>query len=92
LDKERFFLIECRDTFLKNYITKVEVNHMKVAEAARLLGVTPTTIRIGLQKGVFPFGVAFKMDEHNKNYKYVIYPGKLKEYAGVFMEGEYQND
>lgn len=56
---------------------------MKVDEAARLLGVTPMTIRIGLQKGVFPFGVAFKLNEHNKNYKYVIYPGKVLEYAGT---------
>lgn len=56
---------------------------MKVDEAARLLGVTPMTIRIGLQKGVFPFGVAFKLKEGNKNYKYVIYPEKVREYAGM---------
>lgn len=63
--------------------TERTVNHMKVDEAARLLGVTPMTIRIGLQKGVFPFGVAFKLNEHNKNYKYVLYPGKVLEYAGM---------
>lgn len=55
---------------------------MKVEEVAKLLDTTPATIRIGLQKGVFPFGVAFKLSEHNKNYKYVIFPEKVKEYAG----------
>lgn len=56
---------------------------MKVEEVAKLLDTTPATIRIGLQKGVFPFGVAFKLSEHNKNYKYVLYPGKVLEYAGM---------
>lgn len=55
---------------------------MKVEEAARLLETTPLTIRVGLQQGVFPFGVAFKLKESNKNYKYVIYPEKVREYAG----------
>lgn len=52
---------------------------MKVDEAARLLGTT--TVRIGLQQGVFPFGVAFKTAENRKHYTYIIYPEKLKEYV-----------
>lgn len=56
---------------------------MKVEEVAKLLDTTPATIRVGLQQGVFPFGVAFKMKEGNKNYKYVLYPGKVLEYAGM---------
>lgn len=55
---------------------------MKVDEVAKLLNTTPTTIRVGLQQGVFPFGVAFKIKESNKHYKYVIYPEKVREYAG----------
>lgn len=55
---------------------------MKVDEVAKLLGTTPTTIRVGLQQGVFPFGVAFKTDPSKKHYTYIIYPEKLKEYAG----------
>ena len=27
--------------------------------------------------------VETKLNEHNKNYKYVLYPGKVLEYAGM---------
>ena len=53
---------------------------MKVREVAEMLGTTEMTVRIGLQKGLFPFGVAFKTKETNKNYTYVIFPAKVKEY------------
>lgn len=49
---------------------------MKIAEVAEMLDTTPLTIRIGLQKGVFDFGVAFKTREDSKHYTYVIYPEK----------------
>ncbi len=55
---------------------------MRVEEVAKLLDTTPATIRIGLQQGVFPFGVAFKSSENNKNYTYVLYPEKVREYCG----------
>lgn len=53
---------------------------MKVKDVAKMLRTSEMTIRIGLQQGVFPFGAAFKTDEKNKNYTYVIYPEKIKEY------------
>lgn len=62
---------------------------MKVEEVARLLDTTPSTIRIGLQKGLFPFGVAFKTREDSKHYTYIIYPAKVMEYA-VCREGDKQ--
>lgn len=55
---------------------------MKVDEVAKLLGTTAATVRVGLQQGVFPFGVAFKMSEDRKHYTYIIYPEKVREYAG----------
>ena len=54
---------------------------MTVKEVADLLGCTQLTIRVGLQQGVFPFGVAFKTKPEHKNYVYVIYPEKVKEYV-----------
>lgn len=56
---------------------------MSVKEVARLLGKTEATIRIGLQMGIFPFGVAFKTKPENKSFTYVIYPNKVKEYLGI---------
>ena len=53
---------------------------MTVDELAKLTGHTPLTIRAGLQQGLFPFGVAYKTDENNKRYKYIIYDKKAREY------------
>lgn len=53
---------------------------MKIKEVAEALGKSELTIRVGLQMGIFPFGVAFKTKEDNKQYNYVIYPEKVKEY------------
>lgn len=53
---------------------------MTTKEVAILLGKTEATIRVGLQQGIFPFGVAFKTNPNNKQYNYVIYPEKVKEY------------
>lgn len=55
---------------------------MKVNDVAALLKVDPLTIRVGLQQGYFPFGVAFKRKPENKNYCYVIFPEKVREYIG----------
>lgn len=59
---------------------------MTINEVAELLGTTPLTIRIGLRMGVFDFGVAFKTNPNNKNYKYVIYPELVRQYAGEKKE------
>lgn len=55
---------------------------MRIKEVAEMLDTTPLTIRIGLQKGVFDFGVAFKRRADSKNYTYIIYPEKVKEICG----------
>ncbi len=55
---------------------------MKVSEAAKILGCSELTVRVGLQQGMFPFGTAFKTKPENKSYVYVIYPAKVKEFLG----------
>lgn len=64
---------------------------MKVEDVAKMLGTSEMTIRIGLQQGVFPFGAAFKTDEKNKNYTYVIYPELVKKYLGEFENEKSSN-
>ena len=41
-----------------------------VEEAAKLMGVSPQFIRVGLQKGVFPWGYAVRIT--GKRYTYFI--------------------
>lgn len=56
---------------------------MTVGEVAKLLNVSELTVRVGLQQGVFPFGTAFKRNENNKKYKYIIFDEKVREYIGA---------
>lgn len=44
---------------------------MKVSEVARLLGKSEQFVRIGLQRGILPFGYAVNISEH-----------KVREYLG----------
>ena len=54
---------------------------MTVREAARLMGVSEQTIRIGLQQGVYDFGYAVKS---SSKYTYVINRKQLeKEWNNV---------
>lgn len=48
---------------------------------ADLMNTTPQTVRIGLQQGEFPFGVALKVG--SERYTYLFYPEKVKEYFGI---------
>jgi hypothetical protein len=49
-----------------------------VPEAAKVLGVTPQFLRMGLQQGRFPeFGKAVKF----KRWAYFIHAGKFYDYA-----------
>ena len=48
-----------------------------IAKAAAIMGVNQQFVRIGLQRGVLPFGVAMKT---SNQYTYYIYPKKFEEY------------
>lgn len=48
-----------------------------ISDVARLLGISPQSLRIGLQNGDLPFGSAIKT---SGKYTYLIYEKKLKEY------------
>lgn len=52
---------------------------LKVVECARLLGKSEQFIRIGLQRGVLPFGYAVKM---SSRWSYHISEAKVYEYLG----------
>ena len=52
---------------------------MKVKEAAKLLGKSEQFVRIGLQRGILPFGYAVKM---SSKWTYHISEAKIYEYLG----------
>lgn len=56
---------------------------MKITEAARIMGKDPQFIRIGLQRGLLPFGWAIKTDPRNKKYSYYISEKLFNEFVGA---------
>lgn len=52
---------------------------MKVSECAKLLDKSPQFVRIGLQRGILPFGYAIKM---SSKWTYHISAAKVYEYLG----------
>lgn len=49
-------------------------------KVARAMGVSPTTVRMGLEQRVLPFGAAIKC---NRQYSYVFFPAKVERYLGI---------
>jgi len=62
------------------------MNRLTVEQVAGLMQVSPQFIRIGLQKGVFPFGYAVKMSDR---WTYFISKAKFEESTGI--KYEYKN-
>ena len=63
----------------------MESNRLSVAEAAKLMGASEQFIRIGLQRGILPFGYAMQMTRNR--YTYVIIKQKFIEYTGIATGG-----
>ena len=57
-------------------------SNVPVSVVARALRKDAQFIRIGLQRGILPFGCALKTDDSNKQYDYYVSPQKLYEYSG----------
>lgn len=53
--------------------------------AAKIMGKCPQFVRIGLQRGLLPFGVAMQTNERNpkSRHSYYISPEKFMEYTGA---------
>lgn len=64
-------------------------NTQDMQKIAKAMGVNPTTVRLGLEQGRFPFGTAVKCE---KRYSYIFYPNKVTEYLGITIGGDSQND
>ena len=56
---------------------------LTVVEAATLLEMSPHAVRIGLQRGILPFGYAIKT---SSIWTYHISKSKLYEYLGIPLD------
>lgn len=68
---------------------------LSVDEAAKIMGVSKPYIRIGLQRGLLPFGTAVKMS--GNRYTYFISKNRFYEYLGIYKteycdNGGFKND
>lgn len=58
----------------------VVTNRLSVSKVAKLMNVSEQFIRIGLQKGIFPWGYAIKM---STKWTYYVSPTKFTEATGI---------
>ena len=59
----------------------MENNYLTVAEASELMGVSQQFVRVGLQKGILPFGYAVQISR--ERYTYFISREKFIEHTGI---------
>ena len=59
----------------------MEKNNLTIEEAARLMGVSRQFVRVGLQRGLLPFGYAVQIS--TDRYTYFISKQKFAEYTGI---------
>lgn len=64
----------------------MEKNKMSIAEAARLMGVSPQYVRVGIQRGILTFGYAVQVA--SKRYTYFISRQKFTEETGIVLQGD----
>ncbi len=60
--------------------------NVPVAEIAEAMHKDPQYVRVGLQKGIFKFGYAIKLD-HSSEYNYYCPDKKVWEEIGYFDPG-----
>lgn len=61
-----------------------QVKNLLVKQAAQLMGVSEQFIRIGLQRGILPFGYAVNIS--GNQYTYYISPTKFTQHTGIEVD------
>ena len=56
--------------------------NVPVNVVAHIMGKSPHFVRIGLQRGILPIGIAFKTSARNEQYDYYISPRLLADFTG----------
>lgn len=64
-------------------MNEINGKHLPVIKAAEIMGKSQQFVRIGLQRGLLPFGTAVKM---SSKWTYYISPEKFCEYVGINKE------
>ena len=57
-----------------------KIGNLKIKDVAKAMGKSEMFVRIGLQRGLLPFGTAIKT---SSRYTYYISPSKFYKYIGI---------
>ncbi len=69
---------------------KTNAARIPVSEAAKLMGVSPQFVRVAMQQGILPIGMATRLT--GGKFTYYISPKLFEEYTGIkWKEGESEN-
>ena len=61
------------------------MSRVTIQEAAKMLGITEQYLRVSLQRGAFPFGVAMKVG--SERYTYYVNKERLERWIGGEIDG-----
>lgn len=65
-------------------------HNMTVEQASKLMGVSRQFVRVGLQKGIFPWGYAVQVSANR--FTYFISRQKFTECTGITVGGNNEED
>ena len=60
------------------------------SDVAKLLGKSELTIREGIKREYFDFGIAMQLPGSTKRYNFTIFPAKVAELLGITVEELYE--
>lgn len=81
----------CEDaTEYEPVISRMKSSNLPVKEAARLMGKDAQYVRIAIQRGMLPFGIAIKGT--GERYSYYISRKQFQEYTGINVTQEDATD
>ena len=70
-------------------VAEPPIKKISVKEAARCMGKSDQFVRIGLQRGLLPFGNAVPNDKGSQNY--YVNPAKFRDYVGAEQSDQFNS-
>lgn len=64
---------------------RISEKNISIKKAADMMGKSQQFVRVGLQRGLLPFGTAVKL---SSMWTYYISPQKFYEYTGAFKDAQ----
>lgn len=73
-------VLGCKPEEIKHGHGRAKFGKLTTSEVSRITGIDELSLRIGCQRGIYPFGTAYKR-KGSTQYTYIYDPGKVRTWA-----------